>query len=72
MIMRKENMSYTTLCEKWSRFFYMHRVFLSYTWDQRLNPFRTKAPKYWFLRGNKSLLYHQIGNRKFFIFITNQ
>ena len=25
-----------TLCEKWSGFFYMHRVFLSYTRDQRL------------------------------------
>ena len=25
-----------TLCEKWSGFFYMHRVFLSYTRDRRL------------------------------------
>ena len=29
-------------------------------------------PKYLFPRGNKALLYHQIGNRNFFIFITNQ
>ena len=36
------------------------------------NPFRTKTPKYLFPRGNKPLLYHQIGNRNFFIFITNQ
>ena len=28
----------------------------------RLNPFRTKTPKYLFPRENKSLLYHQIGN----------
>ena len=37
-----------------------------------INPFKTKTPKYLFLRGNKPLLYHQIGNRNFFIFITNQ
>ena len=37
-----------------------------------LNPFRTKTPKYLFLRGNKPLLYHQIGNRHYFIFIKNQ
>ena len=37
-----------------------------------LIPFRTKTPKYLFPRGNKPLLYHQIGNRNFFIFITNQ
>ena len=37
-----------------------------------INPFRTKTPKYLFPRGNKPLLYHQIGNRNFFIFITNQ
>ena len=36
------------------------------------NPFRTKIPKYLFSRGNKPLLYHQIGNRNFLIFITNQ
>ena len=24
------------LCEKWSGFFYVHRVWLSYTWDRRL------------------------------------
>ena len=36
------------------------------------NPFRTKIPKYLFPRGNEPLLYHQIGNRNFFIFITNQ
>ena len=29
-------------------------------------------PKYLFQRGNKPLLYHQIGNINFFIFITNQ
>ena len=33
---------------------------------------RTKTTLYLFLRGNKSLLYHQIGNRNFFIFITIQ
>ena len=31
-----------------------------------------RPPKYLFPRGNKPLLYHQIGNRNFFIFITNQ
>ena len=36
------------------------------------NPFRMKTPKYLFPRGNKPLLYHQIGNINFFIFITNQ
>ena len=45
-------------------------------WSKRngyvFNPFRTKTPKYLFPRGNKPLLYHQIGNRNFFIFITNQ
>ena len=34
--------------------------------------FRTKTPKYLFPRRIKPLLYHQIGNRNFFIFITNQ
>ena len=38
----------------------------------QLNPFRTKNPKYLFPRGNEPLLYHQIGNRNFFLFITNQ
>ena len=37
-----------------------------------INPFRMKTPKYFFPRGNEPLLYHQIGNRNFFIFITNQ
>ena len=37
-----------------------------------LNPFRTKTPKYLFPRGNEPVLYHQIGNRNVFIFITNQ
>ena len=37
-----------------------------------LNPFRMKTPKYLFPRGNEPLLYHQIGNINFFIFITNQ
>ena len=36
------------------------------------NPLRTKTTLYLFLRGNKSLLYHQIGNRNLFIFITIQ
>ena len=36
------------------------------------NPLRTKTTLYLFLRENKSLLYHQIGNRNFFIFITIQ
>ena len=31
-----------------------------------------RPTKYLFPRGNTSLLYHQIGNRNFFIFITNQ
>ena len=35
-------------------------------------PFTTKTHKYLFPRGNKPLLYRQIGNRNFFIFITNQ
>ena len=35
-----------------------------------INPFRMKTPIYLFPRGNKPLLYHQIGNRNFFIFIT--
>ena len=37
-----------------------------------LNPFRTKTPKYLFPRENKPLLFHQIGNINFFIFITNK
>ena len=36
------------------------------------NPFRRKTPKYLFPRGNEPLLYHQIGNRFFYIFITDQ
>ena len=36
----------------------------------QINSFKT--PKYLFPRGNKPLLYHQIGNSYFFIFITNQ
>ena len=32
-------------------------------------PFRTKTPKYLLPGGNKPLLYHQIGNSNFFIFI---
>ena len=36
-------------------------------------PFRTKSPgKYLFPGGNRPLLYHQIGNIDFFIFITHQ
>ena len=31
-----------------------------------------RPQKYLFLRGNRPLLYHQIGNRNFVIFITNQ
>ena len=49
--------------------------FLSRQWNimtSYINPFRTKTPKYLFPRGNEPLLYHQIGNRHFFIFITNQ
>ena len=37
-----------------------------------LNPLRTKTTLYLLLQGNKSLLYHQIGNINFFIFITIQ
>ena len=40
-----------------------------------VNPFRTKTPKYLFLRGGGGggdQFYHQIGNTNFFIFITNQ
>ena len=40
--------------------------------DWFLIPFRTKTPTCFFPRGNKPLLYHQIGNRNVFIFITNQ
>ena len=46
-----------------------------YTQTQMLiiiNLFRTKTPKYLFPIGNKPLLYHQIGKRNIFIFITNQ
>ena len=35
----------------------------------KINPFRTKTPKYIFSSGNKPLLYHQIGNINFFTFI---
>ena len=42
------------------------------SWTSVFNPLRTETPKYLFPRGNKPLLYHQIGNRNFFIFITNQ
>ena len=41
-------------------------------YHKAFNPLRTKTTLYLFLRGNKSLLYHQIGNRNFFIFITIQ
>ena len=34
------------------------------------NTFRTKTPKYLLPGGNKPLLYHQIGNINFFIFIN--
>ena len=40
-----------------------------------INPFRImrmETHKYLFPRGNEPLLYHQLGNRDFFIFITNQ
>ena len=37
-----------------------------------LNPLRKKTPKYLFPRGNEPLLYHQIGNKIVFIFITKQ
>ena len=40
--------------------------------DGIFNPFRTKTPKFLFPRGNKPLLYYQIGNINIFIFITNQ
>ena len=33
---------------------------------------QNEDPKYLFPRGNQPLLYHQIGNINFFIFITNQ
>ena len=33
-----------------------------------LTLFRTKTPKYLFPRGNKPLLYHQIGNKNFYIY----
>ena len=46
--------------------------FCSVTWQMLLNPLRTKTTLYLLLQGNKSLLYHQIGNRNFFIFITIQ
>ena len=36
-----------------------------------INTFRMKTQQYLFPRGNKPLLYHQIGNKYFFIFITN-
>ena len=39
---------------------------------QERNPIQNEDPKYLFPRGNQSLLYHQIGNINFFIFITNQ
>ena len=42
------------------------------SWVGRFNPLRMKTTFYLFLRGNKSLLYHQIGNRNFFISITIQ
>ena len=35
-------------------------------------PIQNEDPKYLFPRGNRPLLYHQIGNISFFIFITNQ
>ena len=41
-------------------------------YHKAFNPLRMKTTLYLFLRGNKSLLYHQIGNRNFFIFITIQ
>ena len=37
-----------------------------------INPFRTKTPKYLFLKREKPLFCNQIGNTNFFIFITNQ
>ena len=38
----------------------------------KVYPLRTKTTLYLFLIGNKSLLYHQIGHRNFFIFTTIQ
>ena len=37
-----------------------------------IKPIQNEDPKYLFPRGNQPLLYHQIGNINFFIFITNQ
>ena len=37
-----------------------------------INPFRTKTPKYLLPRENEPLLYYQIGNKNFFIFITSK
>ena len=37
-----------------------------------VSPIQNEDPKYLFPRGNKPLLYHQIGNINFFIFIINQ
>ena len=45
---------------------------INYRHECDINPFRTKTPKYLFPRGNEPLLYHQIGNRNFFIFIANK
>ena len=46
---------------------------IEYSWVQIYsNPFRTKTPKYLFPREKEPLLYYQIGNINFFIFITNQ
>ena len=42
-----------------------NKMFKTFSW---VNPFRTKPPKYLFPRGNKPLLYHQIGNRNFLYF----
>ena len=55
-------MHYLILCTS-------HFTNVSSSWCR---PLRTKTTLYLFLRGNKSLLYHQIGNKKFFIFITIQ
>ena len=49
-------------------YFYLHIQFTYIV----INPFRTKTSKYLFPRENKPLLYHQIVNINFFIFITNQ
>ena len=65
--------SFYTLKIAWSRVILFEDNLLSFTctcWS--IYPFRTKTPKYLFPRGNEPLLYHQIGNRNFFIFITNQ